>query len=249
MTGRTPFLQNKERDVRAVVVMLIGLVSGCASYVTPGGPANLSAINRSDIAEVASRKPAVAFPARIAVARIQAPNYRSHSVDPLVTGSYSVVTTQELFSEAHSQELTAWPQVAAVAPINRLLLPPKVESIDDLRMAGAKLQADVLLLYTLDTSFRVQGRGYGPLAVISLGLIPDRDAYISSTASAIFADVRTGYVYGVAEATARTSGLTNAWGSSDVVDRKRIEAEAQALTQLVTEAGKTWGSIVKQYGH
>ncbi len=133
-----------------------------------------------------------------------------------------------------------------MAPINRLLLPQKVESLDDLRVAAAKLQADVLLLYTLDTSFRVQGRGYGPLAVISLGLIPDRDAYISSTASAIFADVRTGYVYGVAEATARTSGLTNAWGSSDLVDRKRIEAEAQAFNLLVAEAGKAWAAIVQR---
>ena len=74
------------------------------------------------------------------------------------------------------------------------------------RLSAAQIQADVLLVYTLDTSFRIQGRGYGPLAAISLGVVPDRDAYITSTASALFIDVRTGFVYGVAEATAKHRG-------------------------------------------
>jgi hypothetical protein len=41
--------------------------------------------------------------------------------------------------------------------------PARLGSIDDLRVAGAKVQADLLLVYTIDTSFRVQGKGYGPL--------------------------------------------------------------------------------------
>jgi hypothetical protein len=93
-------------------------------------------------------------------------------------------------------------------PINRLLLPPKLDSLDDLRLASAQVQADIVLVYTLDTSFRIQGRGYGPLAAISLGVVPDRDAYITSTASALFIDVRTGFIYSVAESTAKASGLT-----------------------------------------
>lgn len=232
--------------MRVLLVAFAILLTGCAQYVTPGAPANLDAINRPDIAEVASRKPAASFPARIAIAQVQAPNYRSYTTDPLVTGSFSVVTTKELLSDGQIQEMDAWPEVAGVVPISRLLLPEKLNSLDDLRLSAAKLQTDVLLVYTMDTAFRVQGRGYGPLSAISLGLIPDRDAYITSTASAMFTDVRTGYVYGVAEATVKTSGLTNAWGSGDMVDRKRMEAEEQAFKQLLIEAGKTWTGIAKQ---
>ena len=234
--------------MRILFILFFAVLAGCASYVTPGGPVRLDAIDREDIAEAAARKPAAIFPARIAIARVQAPDYRSYTTDPLVVGRYSVITTQELLTEVQFDEIVAWPKVAGVAPISRLLLPEKLESLDDLRLAAAKLQADVLLVYTLDTSFRIQGRGYGPLTPISLGLVPDRDAHITTTASAILTDVRTGFVYGVAEATAKTAGLTNVWGASDTVDRKRLEAEGEAFKLLLAEATKTWRGVVKQHG-
>jgi hypothetical protein len=233
--------------MRTLLLALVIVCSGCASYVTPGGPVRLEDINRADIAEVVSRKPSPNFPARLAIARVQAAQYKSYSSQSYGAGRFSVVTTQELITEEHFEGFGKWPAVAGVAPINRLLLPPTLESLDDLRISAAKVQADVLLVYTLDTSFRVQGRAYGPLSVISLGLAPDRDAYITSTASALFTDVRTGFIYGVAEATAKATGLTNAWGSSDTVDKKRLEAEEQAFALLVPQLEKTWAGIAKQY--
>jgi hypothetical protein len=230
-------------SVKYFAVATAFVLSGCASYVTPGGPVRLEAINRSDIAEVASRKPAANLPATIAVIRVQAPQYRSYTSDAIGKGNFSVVPTQELLSEEQLKSISRWPSVTAVVPISRLLLPPVLNSIDDLRLAAAKLQADVVLVYTVDTTFRVQGRAYGPLSVISLGLAPDRDAYITSTASAIFTDVRTGYTYGVAESTAKAAGLTNAWGSRDTIDRKRLEAEKQAFENLLLESAKTWKGI------
>ncbi|MCC6139403.1 MAG: hypothetical protein IT389_02165 [Nitrospira sp.] len=225
--------------------------SGCAaSYVTPGGPVRLADINRADIAEVASRKPSPNFPARVAIVRVQAPQYKSYKSDSWGTGRFSVVTTQELLTEEQIQGMEKWPSVAGVAPINRLLLSPNLDSLDDLRVSAAKVQADVLLVYTIDTSFRVQGRVYAPLSILSLGAMPDRDAHITataSTASALFTDVRTGFVYGLSEATAKTAGLTNVWGSSDTVDLKRVEAEQEAFKLLVPQLEKTWVGIAKQY--
>jgi hypothetical protein len=236
---------------RAVVLLaLAAALGGCASakkYVTPGGPVRLDAIDRADIAEIAARQPAASFPARIAVVRVQAADYRSSTAVPLATGRFSVMPTKELISDDELRTIGEWDDVAAVAPLSTLLLPAKLESIEDLRIAAAKLQADVLLIYTLDTAFRVQGRGYGPLAVLSLGLAPDRDAYVTSTASAIFVDVRTGFVYGVAEATEKDSGLTNAWSSSDTVDAKRVAAEREACRQLLVEARQTWSGIVAEH--
>jgi hypothetical protein len=233
--------------VRYLLVAVWLVCAGCASYVTPGGPVRLEDISRADIAEVASRKPSPNFPARVAVVRVQAPGYRSYSSESLGTGRFSVLTTQELLTDEGFEAFGKWPAVAGVAPVSRLLLPTTLDSLDDLRLSAAKVQADVLLVYTLDTSFRVQGRAYGPLTAISLGLAPDRDAHVTSTASALFQDVRTGFVYGVAEATAQVSGLTNVWGASDTVDKKRLEAERQAFALLLPQVEKTWTGIARQY--
>lgn len=207
----------------------------------------LQDIDRADIAEAAARKPSPNFPARLAVARVQATGYKSYSAEAYGAGVFSVVTTQELMTDGQMQAISGWPSVAGVAPVSRLLLPASLRSLDDLRLSAAKLQADVLLVYTLDTAFRINGRGYGPLTAISLGIVPDRDAHVTATASALFIDVRTGFIYGVAEATAKASGLTNFWSSSDTVDRKRLEAEREAFGLLLAEAGKTWARIAGQY--
>lgn len=233
---------------KAFLWLLLALCSGCAGYITPGGSVNLVDINRTDIAEVASRKPSPNFPARLAIVRVQAPQYKSYTSDSYGSGRFSVVTTQELLTEDQIESISQWPAVAGVAPINRLLLVSQnMDSLDDLRVPAAKVQADVLLIYTIDTSFMIQGRTYAPLSPISLGLVPDRDAHITSTASALFTDVRTGFVYGLSEATAKLTGLTNIWSTSDTVDSKRIEAEEQAFKLLIPEIEKTWAGIVKQY--
>jgi len=230
-----------------MLIVIVLFYTGCASYVTPGGPVNLADINRTDVAEAASRKPSPNFPARLAIARVQAPQYKSYTSDSYGSGRFSVVTTQELLTEDQIEGMSKWPSVAGVAPINRLLVSPNLDSLDDLRVSAAKLQADVMLVYTIDTSFRVQGRVYAPLAVLSLGIAPDRDAHVTSTASALFTDVRTGFVYGLSEATAKATGLTNVWASSNTVDLKRLEAEREAFTLLIPQLQKTWMGIEKQY--
>ena len=83
--------------------------------------------------------------------------------------------------------------------------------------------------------------------MISLGTVRDRDAYITATASALFIDVRSGFVYGTAESTARKSGLTNIWNSRSTIDAKRLEAEQAAVTGLLDQAGRTWKGIAAQY--
>lgn len=171
--GRVGREDRKEKNMRIVFgVVVAGLLGGCVSYITPGGLVRLGDINRADIAQVASRKPAASFPARLAVARVQAADYRFQSTQSLATGRFSVVTTQELMPEEDFQHIGNWPGVAGVAPINplSLLLPDWLEALDHLRVSAAKVQVDVLLVYTVDTSFRVLGRGYGPLVAISLGL-------------------------------------------------------------------------------
>lgn len=150
-----------------VLLLAAAALAGCASYVVPGGPARLDAINRADIAEVASRQPAATIPAVMGIVRVQAPAYRSYTYmrESPGTGSFEVLTTQELLTDVQLQGMARWPGVAAA---------------------------------------------------------------------------RTGYTYGVAEATVRSSGLTSMWGTNEMVERKRLEAEQAAFDQLMVEAARTW---------
>src|SRR5262245_65215340 len=103
----------------AIVFALTLICTGCASYVTPGAAIRLQDIDRPEIAAAAARKPAPNFPARLAVVRVQAPQYRSYSSESYGNGRFSVLTTQELLTENHMGAIQAWPALAGVIPLNR----------------------------------------------------------------------------------------------------------------------------------
>ena len=194
-----------------------------------------------------ARGPAAAIPANVAFVRVQSWDYRSQSANTYGYGNYSVVTTRELMRDAEIDRISDWPGVAGVAPINRLLLPERLRTIEDLRTAAALVRSDVLLLYTIDTAFRVDGKNIGPLSVISIGTLRERETLVTSTASALLIDVRTGFIYGVAEASASDSKYTNAWSSGSAVDQSRIVTEREAYDKLLVELRDTWDGVVIEH--
>ncbi|MHC4260810.1 MAG: hypothetical protein ACYSTF_10450 [Planctomycetota bacterium] len=236
-----------------MLAMMILALMGCgASYVTPGAGADLStlagaSLTDKDIQKVLDRKPVAPFPAHLATVRIQAPYYRSYMTDSYGSGRYSVVTVKEIETDKHFEQLARLPMIRSVAPLNQILLPTKLESDKELRVAAANLHADLLLVYTLHTVFRVRDHDIGPLGIITLGFLPNHEAKVTSTASAVLFDVRTGFVYGLAESTAREKQMTNVWTSQDTVDESRIKAESRAFEQLLDEFKLTWKGIVEQY--
>ncbi|MGB5354055.1 MAG: hypothetical protein WBM54_09160 [Woeseia sp.] len=228
-------------------ISVLTMMSGCASYTTPGGPVDLASIDSEEIAGIMARKPAAHFPVVLAFARIQSPSYKSYSANTYGTGAYSVVTTREFMSDAEASTLAGFPGVQSVTPLSRLLLPSQLESLRDLRTAAASLKSDILLVFTIDTSFRVDGKTIGPLSLVSLGMLRDRETVVTSTASAIFVDTRSGYVYGVSEASATETKTTSAWGSASAVDQSRLITEREAFGGLMRELKNTWQGIVTEY--
>jgi hypothetical protein len=244
--------RNRDRysmiPLRSIVLVMIAAVSsGCASYTTPGGPVDLTGIQSPDIQELLAREPTAAFPALISFVRVQSPNYRSQSASTYGTGAYSVVITREFMLDDSIDRMTQWPKVRGVTPISRLLLPAQLTSLDDLRASSANLKSDILLVFTIDTAFRVDGQNIGPLTLVSLGILRDRETVVTTTASAIFVDVRSGFIYGTAEGTAIESKKTNAWGTTNAVDQGRLITEKSAFDQLMTELGITWQGIVAEH--
>lgn len=241
-------------------VTLAGLLAvvpgGCAQYVTPGRGADFAALgvtptarDRQTDAAVAKslgKQPLAQFPAGIAAVRVQAPGYKSETAESWGQGRYSIVTTRDVEKPEQVDRLTRLPLVTGVAPLNRLLLPHQLDSDLELRQAAADLHADLLLVYTLDTTFTVQDKA-APLTVVTLGLSPNQQARVVTTASAVLMDTRNGFVYGVAEATGRGDQTASAWTSGSAVDDVRRRAEGEAFEKLVGELERMWAGVVRTY--
>ena len=228
-------------------LLLISLIatSGCAThYITPAGGVTLADMADTDLRSYYEREPASAFPAAIAVVRVQGQGYETLTSRGYGRGRYSVVTTRDIESDEAFGELGDMPLVAGVAPVGRLLLPSQLRSIRDLRTAAAKLRADMLLIYSVDTSFTVGGQPLGPLTLIFLGLIPNKQAHVTATVAGILVDVRTGFIYGTTEATAREDQNASVWSTDLVIDEARIRAERQAFDGFVTELQELWGGLL-----
>lgn len=237
-------------------VLLSGLV-GCSHYVAPGRGADMGAMGLTPEARqqqtdfgmrgAFDRKPLAHFPAAIAVARVQAPEYRSRTAESWGRGSYSIVTTRDIEGDK-LDKLTRLPMIDGIAPIGRLsLMPMPVFKTDqELRYAAAQLQADMLLIYTINTAFYVRDMAT-PITVISLGLSPTQEARVTTTASAVLLDTRNGYIYGSAEATEQNNRLASAWTSENAIDAARLQTESAAFDKLVAELQRTWTGVVKRY--
>jgi hypothetical protein len=238
-----------------ILVAVAALLSGCGgAYVTPGDPASFRALGiapqpgRTDpaIASTLSRQPATTFPATIAAIRVQGSNYRSHTAYGYGRGSTTIVTNRDVERDEDFQRLARLPMVRAVVPVNRLVMPDKVDSELDLRQAAAAIQADLTLLYTFDTKFHTETT-IPALGVLTLGLFPSEQARVTSTASAALLDTRTGYVYALAEATDQQNQIANAWTSDSAVDQSRRRAERKAFEDLLMHLENAWKPVVERH--
>jgi len=228
------------------------ILSGCAHYIPPSGRANFSnfaGASSSTMQESFAAKPAAMFPASIGIVRVQAPMYENYYVEReggvYGTGRYSVVTVKEFEEDADFQRIEKLPQVGGVTGISSLLLPGNLQSDKELREAAARLKADMLLIYTFDTSFHDNDKSVA-LATITLGLSPTRKVFVHVTASALLMDTRTGFIYAALETNEKRQLTSNVWESRESADRARQEAEQAAFKALIGEFEKSWPQVVER---
>lgn len=233
----------------ALLAVMLG-VAGCAStYRTPGAGIHIGDLSKSEeeIAEVIRREPAAKFPVTLAVARLQASGYFSYTSECFGGGRYCVVTNRDIEADKDLERLGRLPMVSDIATMSRILLPTKLDTIKDLRLGAASLKADMLLMYSLDTRFRVETTDIGPLSLISLGFLPNKKAHVTTTASAALFDVRTGFLYGIAEATSSEDQRATVWSSTAAVEKARLKTETDSFQKLLGEFEKLWKEVVEAY--
>lgn len=205
-----------------------------------------------EIQELMDCKAAAVFPAHLAVVQVQAANYdswylRQQGYHVRGSGAYTVLAVRDVETDDDFARIAALPMIRQLGPINSMLIPARLDTVRDLRVAAAPLKADILLVYTFDTVFRVKDHDVGPLNLIALGFLPNQEARVSCTASAALFDVRTGYLYGLCEATAAEKQSASIWSSEQAVDDSRKRAERAAFGKLLDEFEKTWKGVVETY--
>lgn len=228
------------------------LISGCAanSYIPPGAKADLQAFAPPDIQAGFAAKPTNPFPASIAVVRVQAPTYTNYYLrqrgGTYGSGRYSVILTKEAGEDSQLERVTKLRDVAGLVTINRMLLPQELDGDKAIRGAAARLQADLVFVYTFDTAFFDIDKAK-PLTVITLGLSPTRKITASTTCSALLMDTRTGYIYSAYEVTERAETYSTSWGSRDSADEARQNNEQLAFKKLIDEFTSTWPKVLERH--
>jgi len=226
------------------------LISGCATYIPPGAKADLQVFAPPDIQAGFATKATNPFPASIAVIRVQAPSYSNYYLQQrggsYGNGQYSVILTKEVDEDSQLVRIEKLQQVAGLVTINRLLLPERLEGDREIRAAASRLQADLVFLYTFDTSF-FDINVAKPLSVITLGLSPTRKISAVTTCSALLIDTRTGYIYAAYEVTEKTETFSTSWGSRDSADEARRKNEQNAFKKLVDDFVTVWPKVLERH--
>lgn len=258
------------RPVEAIlclcIVIFCVMLCGCSSYTVPGRGANLAVIaaetpDRADPGgtngsaspqetggdiEIIQRKPVAPFPAHVVVVRIQEPDYRSMTNEGVGSGNYSVVTVRDIETDEDFERLGRLPSLAQISPLSKLLLPTSLQSDQELRQAAARLQAGMVLLYTVDTAFLDTDKST-VLSVVTLGFGPTIDVRVITTVSGLLLDTQTGYVYGTIEETAREQATTGALDTHSACDQLRLKTERRAFESFIAEFETLWPRVVDTY--
>lgn len=229
-------------------VSAAAFLTGCATtYIPPSGRADFSTFTTVPMQQGFAAKPAAAFPAAIAAVHVQTSDYRNYYTEQeggvYGHGCYSVVTAKDVEDDADLERLGKLPNVGGLISISPLLLPKNLQSEISLREAASRLKADMLLIYTFDTTFHENDSSV-TLSVLSLGILPMQKVSVHVTVSALVIDTRTGFIYAALEANEKRQLRSNTWESEESADRARRDAEKAAFKSLVGEFDKNWPKIV-----
>lgn len=223
---------------------------GCASYVPPGPKADLNDLAPAGIQEGFAAKPTSPFPASIAAVRVQSAGYDNHFIRQnggvAGGGKYTIVLVREVEQDSHFEAIATLPQVAGLVTLNRLLIPDVLNGDKEIREAVARLQADLVFLYTFATDF-VDVNESRALSSITLGFASTKKINVVTTASALLMDTRTGYIYSAYEASAKSEAKSNFWDSAESADTQRRKNEKDAFDKLIAEVLKSWPQMLERH--
>lgn len=223
------------------IALALLLLSGCTNDVqTTSGAAYRAARPEFDakagtdmdraVARAANVEPLLRFPARIGLARIR--NGELSTVPPREADAWIA------FSSANSQYGTFVPISPLISELAASASDGAARTVvDRVRLGAARQQVDAVLLYTAAGQSRDNGSVLSllDLTIIGAYLIPSRSVAGEAVATALLFDVRNGYPYGTATATANATGFVASVGSGQQSRVLAEDAQVAAVGKLTAE--------------
>ena len=192
--------------------------------------------------------PTASFPVNIAFARIQPirSNVRREQ-DCIGQGRFCLISNRYLETEESMQKLLALDDLRGIAPINQFLISDTEDTQEQLRNAASAVQAEMLLVYSVNTRSEIASHELGILGAAFLGYAPTKKALVNTTISAGLYDTSTGYVCALFEASASVDKRGNFWSIDSVTDSATREAESEAFHALIGNIEQRWPAFLAEY--
>ncbi len=234
-----------------IIAFMFSLISGCSHYIAPNMGVDMKLFFDESQYEwpdsntlSLTLKPKASVPARIAIARVQSPGYHEYAAKSFGQGNYSIVTVRDIEEDSDIEAMQKLDDIEGLFYLNRMMLgSQKLDTDRELRVAAARMGAEWLLIYTVETDYLSEDMSK-PLSVISLGISPTVVVNMDCSVPAILMDTQTGYVYSAMEGTARHKQLCAWWTNQSAIDQSRRQAEREAFKDLVTQFKSSWPQIV-----
>lgn len=232
---------------------------GCQSHVVRPSGADMSAFGMVadpetrewqtdlDIARTLELVPLARFPTSLAVVRVQsaAPHSRSGGVS-YGRGAYSVVLTPTVETKEHLDQLRELEKLTGVVRLNRLVLGQQLRTDKELRNAAARLHADFVLIYTINTEWTID-EDPNPLNAITFGISRFKNITVTSTATALLLGTHNGFVYATSEVARDKKYQDNAWRNSEQIEEAQELLEQEAFDGLVESFTDSWPQLINVY--
>lgn len=219
---------------------LLAVSAGCTNYTTSRTAAQRTGGMRVIPAPFAAKgecHPTISFPATLAFAPIA--DIPSYSNGVAVGG-------REEEQGLDFREFEALPHTDSVTLLNSMLI--NAENFETYYEAAASLEADVVAFYQVRSGLVYHGTTIPLLGILTLGLFPNEYREGFATASLVFVDARTGFVYGAAEASDTSWRLANGWTFTRDDESVAFRARRNALRKLFDEIPEAWNAVVQKHG-
>ncbi len=232
---------------------------GCSSHVVTPSGADMTAFGMvvdpktrawqtdHEIAKTLELVPLARFPTAMAVIRVQsAANHSRSGGVSYGRGSYRVVLTPTIETKKHLNQIRQLDQLTGVVRLNRLVLGQQLRTDKELRNAAARLHADLVLIYTINTEWTIDNDPE-PLDAITFGLVKYKNITVTSTATALLMGTHNGFVYATSEVTRDKQYEDNAWRTSEQIEQVQETLEQEAFDGLVESFTKSWPELIRVY--
>lgn len=196
-----------------------------------------------EVAEIANIEPILRFPARIGLAKVY--NGQITNLTEAEAAAWSTAKTELGSDFGEFVPVSSLIAEMVYTPGSHSPKNQASEIVRKIRMGSARQHLDAVLIYEVfsETSELTLPSAVANWTIIGAYFVPSEENTTVGYANALLIDVRNGYPYGTASATAKEIDLTTLAARYDQRQRQQNDAQVAASLNLVEESVKMFKTL------